>query len=67
MKMEISRLLVKMYLKEFSFRELLERQNSKSEIVVTFLLILEMIKIGEIEVSQESNDDDIIIVSKIAA
>ena len=53
--------------KEFSFRELLERQNSKSEIVVTFLLILEMIKIGEIEVSQESNDDDIIIVSKIAA
>ena len=45
----------------------MERQNSKSEIVVTFLLILEMIKIGEIEVSQESNDDDIIIVSKIAA
>ena len=53
--------------KEFSFRELLERQSSKPEIVVTFLLILEMIKIGEIEVSQESNDDDIIIVSKIAA
>ena len=45
----------------------MERQNYKSEIVVTFLLILEMIKIGEIEVSQESNDDDIIIVSKIAA
>ena len=52
--------------KSFSFRELLEKQNSKPEIVVTFLLILEMIKVGEIEVSQESIEDDIIIESKIA-
>ena len=49
----------------FSFRDLLEKQNSKPEIVVTFLLILEMIKIGEIEVSQEQIDDDIMIVSNI--
>lgn len=53
--------------KEFSFRELLEQQASKSEIVVTFLLILEMIKIGDIEVSQEELFDDIIIVSNVVA
>jgi len=53
--------------KKFSFRELLEKQNSKSEIVVTFLVILEMVKIGEVEISQEELFDDIIIISNIAA
>ena len=67
--MEAKQVYVRLYVsthKEFSFRELLEKQNSKPEIVVTFLLILEMIKIGEVEVSQESIKDDIKIVSKIA-
>lgn len=53
--------------KSFSFRELLERQNSKPEIVVSFLVILEMVKIGEVEISQEELFDDIMIVSNIAA
>ncbi len=52
--------------KKFSFKELLEKQNSKPEIVVTFLLILEMIKVGDIEVSQEELFDDITIISNIA-
>ena len=67
--MEAKQVYVRLYVsthKEFTFRELLEKQNSKPEIVVTFLLILEMIKIGEVEVSQESIKDDIKIVSKIA-
>ena len=67
--LEAKQVYVKLYVsthKTFSFRELLEKQNSKPEIVVTFLLILEMIKIGEIEVSQESIEDDIIIESKLA-
>jgi len=51
--------------REFSFRELLEKQCSKPEIVVTFLLILEMVKVGDIEISQEELFDDITIVSKI--
>lgn len=66
--LEAKQVYVRLYVsthKTFSFRELLEKQNSKPEIVVTFLLILEMIKIGEIEVSQEDIGDDIIIVSKI--
>lgn len=68
--MEAKQVYVRLYVsthKEFSFRDLLERQKSKPEIVVTFLLILEMIKLGEIEVSQESLEDDIMIVSNIAA
>ncbi|MDO4188525.1 MAG: segregation/condensation protein A [Lachnospiraceae bacterium] len=68
--LEAKQVYVRLYVsthKTFSFRELLERQNSKPEIVVTFLLILEMIKIGEIEVSQEDTCDDITIVSKIVA
>ena len=67
--LEAKQVYVRLYVsthKSFSFRELLEKQNSKPEIVVTFLLILEMIKVGEIEVSQESIEDDIIIESKIA-
>lgn len=53
--------------KRFSFKELLEKQNSKAEIVVTFLVILEMIKTGKIEIVQEVLFDDIIITSQIAA
>lgn len=66
--MEAKRVYVTLYVsthREFSFRELLEKQDSKSEIVVTFLLILEMIKTGDIEVSQEELFDDIKIISKI--
>ncbi len=51
--------------KVFSFRKLLEKQNSKMEIVVTFLVILEMMKTGVICITQEKIFDDIIITSNV--
>lgn len=47
----------------FSFRELLEKQRSKMEIIVTFLVILEMMKVGKISIVQEDTFKDIIITS----
>ena len=49
--------------KRFSFRSLLEKQGSKSELIVTFLVILEMIKIGKVTIEQEDNFSDIIITN----
>ncbi|MEE0293707.1 MAG: segregation/condensation protein A, partial [Eubacterium sp.] len=37
---------------------------SKMEVIVTFLAVLELIKVGEINVSQEKTFDDIIISTK---
>ena len=51
----------------FSFRNLLEAQAGKIEIIVTFLAILELMKTGKIIISQEYIFDDIKIKSKIAA
>jgi len=53
--------------KHFSFRNLLEKQCSKVEIIVTFLAILELMKVGKIFISQEKIFDDIMIESQIAA
>lgn len=39
--------------KHFSFRQLLEAQADKLEVVVTFLAVLELMKIGRIRLSQE--------------
>lgn len=50
--------------KTFSFRQLLEKQKSKMEIIVTFLVILEMMKMGKISIVQENTFDDIMITSK---
>lgn len=44
-----------------SFRELLEKQNSKMEIIVSFLVVLELIKVGQIHITQNRLFDDIII------
>lgn len=49
--------------KNFSFRQLLEKQKSKMEIIVTFLVILEMMKLGKISIAQEDTFEDIIITS----
>lgn len=49
--------------KTFSFRKLLEKQNSKMEIIVTFLVVLEMMKVGKLTLVQENTFDDIIITS----
>ncbi len=49
--------------KNFSFRDLLEKQGSKLEVVVTFLVILELMKTGKITIVQEDLFDDIYITS----
>ncbi len=53
--------------KRFSFRRLLERQGSKMEVIVTFLVILEMMKQGMIVIEQEGTFSDIVITSELAA
>jgi len=58
---------VEQYLKDhktFSFRALLEKQGSKMEIIVTFLVILELMKLGKITIVQEDTFEDIIITAK---
>lgn len=47
--------------KRFSFRVLLESQSSKMEVIVTFLAVLELIKISQIRVEQKEIFDDIMI------
>lgn len=51
--------------KRFSFRELLEKR-SRMEVIVTFLVVLEMMKTGRLTVEQESIDDEITVISKEA-
>ena len=51
----------------FQFRNLLERQRSKTEIIVTFLAILELMKTGKITIVQEQLFEEIYIESNIAA
>lgn len=53
--------------RRFSFRELLEKQSTKMEVIVTFLAVLELMKAGTILISQEHTFDDIHIESKVAA
>lgn len=48
-----------------SFRELLEKQHSKMEVIVTFLVVLELMKTGDILIEQNNIFDDIIIISQI--
>lgn len=43
----------------FSFRQMLENQKSRMQIVVTFLAMLEMMKLGEIRVKQEETFGEI--------
>ena len=45
----------------FSFPGLLEAQSGKMEVIVTFLSVLELMKIGKIHISQEHIFDDIMI------
>lgn len=49
----------------FSFRQLLSKQCSKTQIVVTFLAILELMKAGKITIEQEQPFDDILITSQM--
>ena len=47
----------------FSFRDLLKKQASKIQIIVTFLAILELMKVGKIRIEQENLFDDIVITA----
>lgn len=53
--------------KRCSFRNLLEKQHSKMEVIVTFMVILELMKVGKILIEQETAFGDIYITSKEAA
>ena len=53
--------------KEFSFREILEGSKSKMKMIVVFLTILELMKLGKIEIQQEHTFDDILIISKMTS
>ena len=44
--------------RHFSFRQLLEGQGDKLEVVVTFLAVLELMKIGKIQLKQEETFGD---------
>ena len=46
---------------EFNFRDLLMDNPSKVAVIVTFLVVLELIKTGFVEVCQDSPDKDIFI------
>lgn len=50
--------------RSFRFRDLLMRQTSKVQVIVTFLAVLEMMKSGKIYASQEETFGDILIRSK---
>ena len=50
--------------KKCSFRNLLSEQRTKMEVIVTFLVILELIKTGNVEVCQSENFGDIDIELK---
>jgi len=48
---------------EFKFAEALRKDSPKSEVVVTFLAVLELIKIKKISIKQKCNFDDIFITA----
>lgn len=59
-KIEEIKLIGKKY-DSFSFKDLLEEQEGKAAIIVTFLAVLELIKMGFIKIRQEVLFEDIII------
>ncbi len=52
--------------RSFSFRQLLEAQHDREEVIVTFLAILELMRTGTIRVQQEELFSDILITSQVA-
>ena len=66
--MEERFLYVEAYAREhgtFSFRSLLDKQSGKMNVIVTFLVILELMKTGKIAISQEEIFGDIRITSNL--
>ena len=65
--MEVKTQYIESYIsqhKKMSFRDLLQKQNSKAEVIVTFLVVLELMKIGKIDIRQDHTFDDIEITRK---
>ncbi len=52
--------------RSFSFRELLQKQNSKSQVITTFLAILELMREGTIKAEQKGQNEEIMITSAVA-
>lgn len=50
--------------KKCSFVDLLSKQHTKMDVIVTFLVVLELMKVGGIEVEQDGTFADIIITMK---
>ena len=46
-------------LRRINFRTLLDIQPTKEMVIVTFLAVLELMKVGQVTVSQESNFGEI--------
>lgn len=64
--MEAKMLYVAAYAREhrkFGFRQLLQKQSSRMELIVTFLIILELMKTGELTICQEDIFGEILITS----
>lgn len=49
-----------------SFRQILEKQSSKAQVIATFLAVLELMKVGKISIIQNNIFDDIIINAEAA-
>lgn len=47
--------------KKFNFRKMLEEQHDRTHVIVSFLAVLELMKVGRIKVVQERNFDEIYI------
>lgn len=47
--------------RKFSFRGMLTKQKDRTEVVVTFLALLELMKVGKIHLTQENLFDDMMI------
>jgi len=47
--------------RKFSFRGMLTEQKDRTEVVVTFLALLELMKVGKIHLTQDNLFDDMMI------
>ena len=47
--------------RHFSFRKYMERQHTRMDMIISFLAILELIKMGRIRIKQDRLFDDIMI------
>ncbi|MDR0949040.1 MAG: segregation/condensation protein A [Lachnospiraceae bacterium] len=66
--MDAKMLFVEAYAKShesFDFRSLLEGQATKMQMIVTFLVILELMKVGAITIFQDQNSEELTIKSHI--